>query len=89
MALKFGEHGLPFMGSGDWNDGMDKVGNHGKGESVWLAFFLYDVLMRFATIASLKNDEVFAEKCKQEAEKLRNNISEKCMGWRMVPPCIF
>ena len=44
MRLNFGEHGLPFIGSGDWNDGMDKVGNHGKGESVWLAFFLYDIL---------------------------------------------
>ena len=46
-GLHFGAHGLPLMGSGDWNDGMDKVGNEGKGESVWLAFFLYDVLIRF------------------------------------------
>ena len=42
-GLKFGEHGLPLMGCGDWNDGMKLVGEHGKGESVWLAFFLYDV----------------------------------------------
>ncbi len=39
-GLRFGEHGLPLMGSGDWNDGMNLVGEHGKGESVWLAFFL-------------------------------------------------
>jgi cellobiose phosphorylase len=76
-ALKFGEHGLPFIGSGDWNDGMDKVGNHGKGESVWLAFFLYDILTRFEPIAMLKKDDAFAKKCKAEAEKLRGNIRDK------------
>ena len=51
-ALRFGKHGLPLIGSGDWNDGMNMVGIHGKGESVWLAFFLYDVLMRFIAIAN-------------------------------------
>ena len=43
-GLRFGAHGLPLMGSGDWNDGMNLVGSEGKGESVWLGFFLYDVL---------------------------------------------
>ncbi len=76
-ALKFGEHGLPFIGSGDWNDGMDKVGRDGKGESVWLAFFLYDILIQFAEIASLKKDELFTKRCKDEAEKLRININEQ------------
>jgi len=76
-ALQFGVHGLPFIGSGDWNDGLDKVGSHGKGESVWLAFFLYDILMRFAVIALIKNDELFAKRCKDEAEKLRINIREQ------------
>ena len=46
-GLRFGSHGLPLMGCGDWNDGMNLVGQHGKGESVWLAFFLYDVLTQF------------------------------------------
>ena len=78
-ALKFGEHGLPFIGSGDWNDGMDKVGEHGKGESVWLAFFLYDVLIRFTEIAEFKNDINFLEKCNKEAEKLQTNIEKN--GW--------
>ncbi len=50
-GLKFGEHGLPLMGCGDWNDGMNRVGNQGRGESVWLAFFLYDVLTQFAQLA--------------------------------------
>ena len=73
-ALTFGENGLPFIGTGDWNDGMDKVGNQGKGESVWLAFFLYDILVRFADVAELKDDATFAATCRLEAEKLKNNI---------------
>jgi cyclic beta-1,2-glucan synthetase len=50
-GLKFGAHGLPLMGCGDWNDGMNRVGQEGRGESVWLAFFLYDVLTQFAELA--------------------------------------
>ena len=73
-GLKFGEHGLPLMGSGDWNDGMDKVGTHGKGESVWLGFFLYDVLMKFSIIASSRNDKVHSEKYIREAKKLKRSI---------------
>ena len=78
-GLNFGEHGLPLIGSGDWNDGMNLVGEHGKGESVWLAFFLYDVLMQFSEIASRKPDLSFAEHCLQEAEALRENIEQN--GW--------
>lgn len=75
-GLRFGANGLPLIGSGDWNDGMDKVGEHGKGESVWLGFFLYDILNRFIDIANIKNDTAFAAKCKQQAEQLRNNIHQ-------------
>ena len=73
-GLRLGEHGLPLMGSGDWNDGMNLVGEHGKGESVWLAFFLYDVLLRFVDLAHRRTDSAFAELCTQEAAKLRANI---------------
>ncbi|GAC1420463.1 MAG: glucoamylase family protein [Flavisolibacter sp.] len=73
-ALKFGDHGLPLMGSGDWNDGMDKVGIHGKGESIWLAFFLYDILFRFKEIAQIKEDSAFQEKCSIELNTLKLNI---------------
>ena len=73
-GLRFGVNGLPLIGSGDWNDGMDKVGQHGRGESVWLGFFLYDILNRFVEVATLKGDDAFAEKCRQQAELLRNNI---------------
>jgi cyclic beta-1,2-glucan synthetase len=74
FGSKVGVHGLPLMGSGDWNDGMDKVGEDGKGESVWLAFFLYDILVNFGAIAQSKNDLSFAEKTKQQAQDLKKNV---------------
>lgn len=46
-AMKFGERGLPLIGTGDWNDGMNTVGNKGKGESVWLGWFMSDTLTKF------------------------------------------
>jgi len=73
-SLQFGTHGLPLIGSGDWNDGMDKVGNRGMGESVWLAFFLYDVLMKFTEIAINKNDTDFSNICIKESKTLQDNI---------------
>ncbi len=78
-GLKFGVHGLPLMGTGDWNDGMNMVGNQGKGESVWLGFFLYEVLMQFTKVAGLQGDFTFAERCKFEASALRGNIEQN--GW--------
>jgi cyclic beta-1,2-glucan synthetase len=78
-GLNFGEHGLPLMGSGDWNDGMNMVGAEGKGESVWLGFFLYDVLMQFSEVAGRHGDLIFTERCKSEAAQMRLNIEEH--GW--------
>ncbi|MGD0168369.1 MAG: glucoamylase family protein, partial [Smithella sp.] len=78
-GLRFGEHGLPLMGSGDWNDSMNMVGIKGKGESVWLGFFLYEVLTQFAKIASLRGDTSFGEHCQKEASELRLNIEQH--GW--------
>ncbi|SFM39410.1 Cellobiose phosphorylase [Nitrosomonas nitrosa] len=75
-GLTFGEHGLPLIGSGDWNDGMNLVGIQGKGESIWLGFFLYDVLTRFAELAQRQGDVTFAEKCRSEAEQLRQRIEQ-------------
>lgn len=73
-SLRFGAHGLPFIGSGDWNDGMDQVGNKGHGESVWLGFFLYDILTRFSNISKAYGDISFSEVCIQEATALQSNI---------------
>ncbi|HYN77059.1 MAG TPA: cyclic beta 1-2 glucan synthetase, partial [Lamprocystis sp. (in: g-proteobacteria)] len=78
-GLRFGGHGLPLMGSGDWNDGMNLVGMGGKGESVWLGFFLYDVLMRFTTVARLHGDLPFIERCREEAARLRESLDQH--GW--------
>ncbi len=78
-GLSFGERGLPLMGSGDWNDGMNLVGEHGKGESIWLGFFLYDVLMRFADVARIRGDATFVDRCHSEAAQLRRNIEHS--GW--------
>ncbi len=74
-GLRFGEHSLPLIGTGDWNDGFDKVGKDGKGESVWMAFFLYDILQRFEIIATGYNDSDFARLCETEAKKLKENIA--------------
>ncbi|MDB6168811.1 MAG: Cellobiose phosphorylase [Verrucomicrobia bacterium] len=73
-GLKFGEHGLPLIGCGDWNDGMNLVGKDGRGESVWLAFFLCDVLGQFAVIARRRQDPAFADRCLAQREILRANI---------------
>jgi cellobiose phosphorylase len=78
-GLRFGEHGLPLIGSGDWNDGMNIVGEHGKGESVWLGFFLYEVLMQFGRVARFRGDTPFAERCQAEADQVRRNIEQH--GW--------
>jgi cellobiose phosphorylase len=75
-GFRYGEHGLPLMGSGDWNDGMDQVGIHGKGESVWLGFFTYDILMNFIELAVMHEDPAFAAQCKEEAERLKINIEK-------------
>lgn len=73
-GLRFGEHQLPLMGCGDWNDGMNLVGRDGKGESVWLAWFLYENLKLFADLALVHDDKAFAEICTTQALLLQNNI---------------
>jgi len=74
QGLRFGKHGLPLIGSGDWNDGMDRVGHAGQGESVWLAFFLCEVLTQFQALASARGDLAFALRCERETEVLKANI---------------
>jgi cyclic beta-1,2-glucan synthetase len=74
ISLKTGEHGLPLMGSGDWNDGMNRVGNQGKGESVWLAWFLISILSEFATIADTQNDTERAARWREHVIQLKRAI---------------
>ncbi len=78
-GLRFGEHGLPLIGSGDWNDGMNLVGIGGRGESVWLGFFLCEVLRQFAEVAGVHGDPAFAEFCLGEGARLSLRIEQH--GW--------
>ena len=82
-GLRFGDHGLPLIGSGDWNDGMNLVGRYGKGESVWLGFFLCHVLGEFAKVARIRDDNSFADRCEAEAAQLRQRIDAASWdgGW--------
>jgi cyclic beta-1,2-glucan synthetase len=78
-GLSFGEHGLPLMGAGDWNDGMNLVGIDGRGESVWLGFFLHAVLSAFRPLAESRGDAEWAARCREEARKLSLNLDQH--GW--------
>lgn len=78
-SFRLGKHGLPLIGSGDWNDGMNLVGIKGEGESIWLAFFLYDVLQKFIPIVRYKKDEEFEKKCKEIMDVLKDNVNRE--GW--------
>lgn len=72
-------HGLPLMGTGDWNDGLNLVGRKGRGESVWVAFFLYDILTRFAEIAAFKKDQAVQQELLRQARRLQESL--EC-AWR-------
>ena len=75
-GAKRGAHGLPLMGSGDWNDGMNRVGHLGQGESVWLGFFLHEVLSQFATLAERRGDEAFSKLCLATAGELAGQLEK-------------
>lgn len=74
-----GEHGLPLIGSGDWNDGMNRVGIEGRGESVWLGWFLYATLSRFAGVCALEGNEDEADRYRRDAESVRQAV--EAHGW--------
>jgi len=76
---RYGVHGLPLIGAGDWNDGMNRVGSEGRGESVWLGFFLCEVLREFAPLARRRGDEAFAQRCDAERARLAQRLEQA--GW--------
>jgi cyclic beta-1,2-glucan synthetase len=78
-GCRYGAHGLPLMGTGDWNDGMNLIGQGGKGESVWLGFFLCEVLARFGPLAARHGDEGGAQRCTQERAQLQARL--EAHGW--------
>ena len=71
-----GPHGLPLIGAGDWNDGMNHVGARGRGESVWLAWFAIATLNGFIDIAARANRAELAENWSARAEELRNAVEQ-------------
>jgi cyclic beta-1,2-glucan synthetase len=76
-ASRFGSHGLPLFGSGDWNDGMNRVGIEGHGESVWLGWFLCAVLVSFSEVMEKRNPgQEFAAKWRAQAATLANSIDQ-------------
>jgi len=67
------------IGAGDWNDGMNRVGEGGKGESVWLGFFIYEILNQFRVYAQNRGDSKRAEDYERTAQKLKKNLNSE--GW--------
>ncbi len=78
-SLAVGDHGLPLIGSGDWNDGMNRVGHQGRGESIWLGWFLYAALAAFAPIADSRQDGTSAERWRTHMRALRQALEQH--GW--------
>jgi cyclic beta-1,2-glucan synthetase len=78
-SLEVGAHGLPLIGSGDWNDGMNRVGDKGRGESVWLGWFLYAVLTAFAPIAEARGERPRAARWRTHLKALRRALERH--GW--------
>jgi cyclic beta-1,2-glucan synthetase len=76
-SLATGAHGLPLIGSCDWNDGMNRVGHEGRGESVWLAWFLHDTLMRFAPLAEDRGEVQRAERWRRHAASLKDAVERE------------
>ena len=76
-SMTIGSHGLPLFGAGDWNDGMNRVGAEGRGESVWLAWFLYASLMRFASVADKRADESSAVRWRKQAFALQRAVERE------------
>lgn len=76
-AMQFGEHGLPLMGCGDWNDGMNKVGEGGKGESVWVGWFLLVLIKKFVPVMQQRGDNENLERFQTIATKLRDAMESE------------
>lgn len=78
-ALRFGKHGLPLIGTGDWNDGFDRIGEKGQGESVWLAFFLWVVIDKFKKISQRRDDSEIIDLLEANQKLILQGIEQN--GW--------
>jgi cyclic beta-1,2-glucan synthetase len=79
-GLTAGVHGLPLIGTGDWNDGMNRVGPGGRGESTWLGFFLHSVLSDFVPLCRGRNDGRRADRYMNEARRLEMRLEQSWDG---------
>ena len=79
QALEVGAHGLPLFGTGDWNDGMNRVGELGKGESVWLGWFLHATLSAFVPMAKARKDQAHEAALRTHAQALQTALERE--GW--------
>jgi cyclic beta-1,2-glucan synthetase len=79
QSLGLGSHGLPLIGTGDWNDGLNLVGAGGKGESIWLGWFLYAALSAFANLAETRGEHTRAESWRRHAIALAGSLERE--GW--------
>jgi cyclic beta-1,2-glucan synthetase len=80
VSLATGEHGLPLIGTGDWNDGMNLVGAGGRGESVWLAWFLLSILPPFAALAHARGDKTRAAEYRAHVTRLTESVEQAWDG---------
>ena len=78
-SLNFGKNGFPKIGTGDWNDGFSRVGHKGEGESIWLGFFLYDILNRWERVLENKNEKQKIENYRTIRNDLKRNLDTN--GW--------
>ena len=88
-SLALGAHGLPLIGTGDWNDGMNRVGEHGRGESVWLGWFLHATLVAFAPVASARNEQCASCAMAGARRNAAPVARARSMGWSMVSARLF
>ena len=88
-SLSVGEHGLPLIGSGDWNDGMNRVGDEGRGESIWLGWFLYAALSAFAAFADDRGERTRADDWRHHAAALAGIARAGRMGRQLVSARLF
>ncbi len=88
-SLKVGAHGLPLMGSGDWNDGMNRVGIQGRGESVWLAWFLCGIVERFAPLARTRGEAERATRWENAATGWRTALVEQAWDGQWFKRAFF
>ncbi len=84
LKERSGRHGLPLMGTGDWNDGLDEIGSEGKGESVWLGFFLYYILKGMVDIIETKEGQRRKEYYVKRIEKLKDALEDTWRGDRYL-----